>query len=293
MEILRKAVVQILPYGALLSFTASATAQHYLVKPGTQLSMRSGPGTEFARRGMLDAGTELEELERQGNWSKVLTPDGETVWVHNGYIDADPNADSIRNRIALVPPVGANQKIVSLALDEQTGRLAAYDGGRNVVVWNIDTATVFSQLNNVSQADSSITLAKLDGDIVTIFNGDEGRSERWSALTGKKRDQTEASWLPGLNAYGMEHRYAVEAAGDRWNPSPTDVVVRNGETGSELFSSKDRNSTTRRAQLLLSGDSRFLFRTYVGDIEYWDLDKVKASSRSGDGPRWHTRARRV
>ena len=57
-----------------------------LVKEGFDLNARSGPGTEYGIVETLSSGAVVEELGRDGNWSRVRTPGGNVVFVHNGYL---------------------------------------------------------------------------------------------------------------------------------------------------------------------------------------------------------------
>ncbi len=59
---------------------------HFIVDPKDGLNARSGPGTRFDKVGKFDHKMRLKELERNGDWSKVRTPDDSEVWVHNGFL---------------------------------------------------------------------------------------------------------------------------------------------------------------------------------------------------------------
>lgn len=58
--------------------------------PGSKLNLRSGPGTGNRVVGKIPGGTPLEVLERNGEWAKVRTPDGQTGWVHEDYLTDQP-----------------------------------------------------------------------------------------------------------------------------------------------------------------------------------------------------------
>lgn len=87
----------------LLTFPASLLAETLIIndpKDG-RLNLRSGPGTSFRIIQRMDNGLRVEELERQGNWSNILLPNGVVGWSYRDYMrSAEPaNPQPIGNSL--------------------------------------------------------------------------------------------------------------------------------------------------------------------------------------------------
>lgn len=81
--------------------TKRSDAELYRVRPEGALNARTGPSAETAILRTLDPGTRIRELEREGDWSKVILPDDAVGWVHNGFIVTENEYD---RRITLTQP---------------------------------------------------------------------------------------------------------------------------------------------------------------------------------------------
>ena len=81
---------------ALSLFAATAQADDVLyVKQGAFLNARNGPGTQYAADQVLQPGTQVSVLQRQGDWMQVRTPDGAQAWVFGSYLgDQSPQSGS-------------------------------------------------------------------------------------------------------------------------------------------------------------------------------------------------------
>ena len=70
----------------------AAQTQRY-VSDQLEITLRSGPGTNFAIRKMLKSGTPLQVIEDNGEgYTKVATPDGTSGWVLNRFLIDEPVA---------------------------------------------------------------------------------------------------------------------------------------------------------------------------------------------------------
>ena len=70
----------------------AAQTQRY-VSDQLEITLRSGPGTNFAIRKMLKSGTPLQVIEENGEgYTKVATPDGTSGWVLNRFLIDEPVA---------------------------------------------------------------------------------------------------------------------------------------------------------------------------------------------------------
>ena len=66
---------------------APAMADTWRVRDGNNLNARAGPSTGYAIIETLRSGAVVEELGRDENWSRIRTPTGNVVFVHNGYLE--------------------------------------------------------------------------------------------------------------------------------------------------------------------------------------------------------------
>lgn len=70
---------------SLVAATAQADDVLY-VKQGAFLNARNGPGTQYEADQVLQPGTQVSVLQRQGDWTQVRTPDGAQAWVFGSYL---------------------------------------------------------------------------------------------------------------------------------------------------------------------------------------------------------------
>ncbi len=71
---------------------AAAQTQQY-VSDQLEITLRSGPGTNFAIRRMLKSGTPVQVLEDNGEgYARATTADGTTGWVLTRFLTAEPVA---------------------------------------------------------------------------------------------------------------------------------------------------------------------------------------------------------
>jgi len=60
--------------------------RNYVIVDVSVLRLRQGPGTDYEIIGRLDRGTKLEVIDFSEEWLLVITPDGDSGWVHSGYV---------------------------------------------------------------------------------------------------------------------------------------------------------------------------------------------------------------
>jgi len=79
---------------------AAAQANTVAVVGADRLALRRGPGKEFPGFDTLKAGTRIEIEEIEGEWARVITPNGQRGYVHSNFlqIPGEPPA-------AVAPPV--------------------------------------------------------------------------------------------------------------------------------------------------------------------------------------------
>lgn len=159
-----------------------ATAKNYKVEVGT-LNARSGPGTNYDKRGALGQGSIVKELERQGNWSKVQTESGDVVWVHNGYINVYEtvsdssaiDASAIRTQVQS----GHTALVKSFSMSDD-GRYmitnAQYGFGVDLVsedssdkLWQVQSGKLVRDV--IRTSEDGLSRLSNDGSTIAIFKG--------------------------------------------------------------------------------------------------------------------------
>jgi SH3 domain protein len=76
----------------LLSWETAAQAETLYVTDLREISVRSGPGTEFKILSFASTGQALVVLETSDGWTKVQTPQGKEGWVLTRFLKAEPPA---------------------------------------------------------------------------------------------------------------------------------------------------------------------------------------------------------
>ena len=84
--------------------TVSATAavpdptqSRELVSARTAVNVRSGPSTGNPTLHVLQPDEQVAVVERQGGWTKIVTPNGETGWVYGRYLGDGSVASDVDN----------------------------------------------------------------------------------------------------------------------------------------------------------------------------------------------------
>ncbi|GAA6198890.1 SH3 domain-containing protein [Aquicoccus sp. SU-CL01552] len=99
---------------SLVAATAQADDVLYVQKD-TYLNARNGPGKQYAADHVLQPGTRVSVLQRQGDWTQVRTPDGTQAWVFGSYLgdqapQSDPQAEASANTKAQDPGQRQDQR---------------------------------------------------------------------------------------------------------------------------------------------------------------------------------------
>ncbi|MDX9788664.1 MAG: TIGR04211 family SH3 domain-containing protein [Desulfobacterales bacterium] len=76
-----------------LSFTLSAAAKTKYVADIREITLRTGPGTEYKISAFIPSGNPLTVIEEADTWTKVQTSDGKEGWVLSRFIQTElPNS---------------------------------------------------------------------------------------------------------------------------------------------------------------------------------------------------------
>ncbi|MGW8195895.1 MAG: TIGR04211 family SH3 domain-containing protein [Desulforhopalus sp.] len=91
----------------LTLFTVSfSMAESWYVKPSAEIPLRRGQGTEFKIDAILPYGAEVEILEEDGGWVRVMTANGQEGWMLKRYLGREKPlrelVDSLRQENALL-----------------------------------------------------------------------------------------------------------------------------------------------------------------------------------------------
>jgi SH3 domain protein len=71
---------------ACILFSASVNAESMYVTDKMKITFRTGPGNDRKIISLLDSGQEVEVVEPQGDWARVMLPDGKEGWVLARYL---------------------------------------------------------------------------------------------------------------------------------------------------------------------------------------------------------------
>ncbi len=86
-KILKKIYQSLLAVSFILAFSLSySSAENIYVTGVTNITMRTGPGTEHKIVRMLKSGTKLEIVEQQTDWTQVQTMSGKLGWVLSRFL---------------------------------------------------------------------------------------------------------------------------------------------------------------------------------------------------------------
>ncbi len=94
-------IVIVLALVSLLVSISCAMAMTFKVREGTNVNARSGPGIDYAKFDVLSSGTLVEEIERNGDWSRVRLDDSRLVWMHSRFLENANAAYFVREGIKL------------------------------------------------------------------------------------------------------------------------------------------------------------------------------------------------
>ena len=64
------------------------------------LNIRSGPGINYSKKGVVYKGASLNIIETNGEWSHVTLDNGEKGWVYSKYINSTSSSNNIANNVS-------------------------------------------------------------------------------------------------------------------------------------------------------------------------------------------------
>lgn len=137
--------VVLLQLGALVA-SSSADANNQTVIATTWVNIRSGPGTKYAKLGILNQGQTLEMTGRTGVWA-IVKYKGRTAYIHTDYL-------SIRTVAAQQVASGG-----ATGTRYSTGRLNVRTGASltSTVVTTVDKGTAFALTGRTSNGFVEVT----------------------------------------------------------------------------------------------------------------------------------------
>lgn len=62
---------------------------------GTDVYIRSGPGTAYYFSGKINAPARVTVVDQKNNWSKIIPPEGSFSWISKDYVDVEPKNEQI------------------------------------------------------------------------------------------------------------------------------------------------------------------------------------------------------
>ena len=249
---------------AATSAPVGAGADGWRVMDGFDLNARSGPSTEDGIIETLRSGTIVEELDRDGSWSRVRTPAGNVVFVHNRYVVETEPVDGRSTRdLRIMPQLGNSPGVNSIAVSADGRIVATGSGDRTARFWDATSGRELRVLKRHSFPVLSVAFSP-EGRIVATGSSDAS-VRLWDAVSGRE--------LQILNGHFSEV-YGVAFSPDGKNivTGSTDGMVRmwDASSGKSLqileTHSFDVNSVA------FGEDGRTLFTTGgAGAVQVWDV----------------------
>lgn len=171
----------------MLLVAVPAKAEGLVVREGSAVNARYGPGTSFGVITQLDPGTAVEELERQSEWSRIRLNDGSEAWVNNRFVEADTGdanpTENASQAVGIFAQIGETSEVTSVAFSPN-GRLVATGSWRGTAkLWDAASGRL---LRNFVGHLHGVTSVAFSPDNTKLLTGSSDRTARlWDLASGK------------------------------------------------------------------------------------------------------------
>lgn len=125
-------------FGAIVATAAPGPALAAWVKDEVNLQLRTGAGNQYRITGRIRTGDSVEVLEVGDGWTRVRVDDGEEGWVPAGFLQEEPPARVVLERIegdtAQLRDEVERLQAQTAALQVENERLSGQDSGQRAEI---------------------------------------------------------------------------------------------------------------------------------------------------------------